>query len=164
MGTMVTAAQSEPGSPGRRSCQAVQECGARGPESRFDKCSSSVFWDVNYGWGMAFCFPSTLIIWECCRRMEASGENVSKCFRSFKAARQFVDPDGPFEPLFPLPSWEGTSVWVMVFPGCVSKGEAGSVLGAFSQASSPKPGRSAAGKLGQGSVCLSISLFLLEMR
>lgn len=56
VGTMVTAAPLEPGSPGCRSCQAAQECGARGPESRFDKCSSSVFRDVSYGWGMAFCF------------------------------------------------------------------------------------------------------------
>lgn len=35
VGTVVAAALSEPGSPSHRSCQAVQECRARGPESRF---------------------------------------------------------------------------------------------------------------------------------
>lgn len=37
-----------------------------------------------------------------------SGENVSKCFRSFKATRRFVDTDGPLKPVSTL--FEGRAV------------------------------------------------------
>lgn len=52
--------------PAAEAARRCRNAGLGGPNPVFDECSSSVFRDVNYGWGMAFCFPFTLIIWECC--------------------------------------------------------------------------------------------------
>ena len=147
--------------PAAEAAKRCRNAGLGGPNPVFDECSSSVFRDVNYGWGMAFCFPFMLIIWECCSEDCAVWRKCFEVFPKFQGRQAVVDPAGPFEPLFPLRSREGPlTAWVLgdgVPPGRVSAGEAGSVLGAFSRAPSPKPARSPTGKLGQGSVCPSVS-------
>ena len=64
------------------------------------------------------------------------GENVSKCFRSFKATRRFVDTDGPLKPVSTLFEGRAVIAWVLgdgvpgarlsgggwVSPGCLFSG------------------------------------------